>query len=134
MARTSSTAIDTSGYSNKELGAALNRLRATTAKYKDKAKETAEEFMSIALSTGAAFGIGWWMGQIELNAGGDFTPEDLEWWGIDKELVVGLGLVFAGISGFLGKQMGPAAGAMGKGVLAFWAGSRGHEIGITAPE
>jgi hypothetical protein len=129
VARTSSTAIDTSGYTNKELGAALNRLRATTAKYKDKAKATAEEFMGLALSTGAAFGIGWWMGQIQTAA--DFTEEDLQWWGIDKELIVGLGLVFAGISGFLGKQMGPAAGAMGKGVLAYWAGAQGEAIGKT---
>ena len=132
MRRNPSTSVDTSDYTKDELGTAVNRLRATAAKYKDKAKATAEEFMSTALMAGSAFGVGWWIGQIKLdNVGKDEATqaEALQFWGIDKELVIGLGLLFGGISGMLGKQMSGAASAMGKGVLAYYAGVQGEAIG-----
>jgi hypothetical protein len=128
--RRNPAAVDTSDYTKDELGAAVNRLRATATKYKDKAKATAEEFMSTALMAGSAFGVGWWIGQTRLNNPGD--AEALQFWGIDKELVIGLGLLFGGISGFLGKQMSGAASAMGKGVLAYYAGTQGEAIGSQA--
>jgi len=132
--RNPSNAIDTSDYTKDELGAAVNRLRATAARYKDKAKATAEEFMSTALMAGSAFGVGWWIGQTKLNNAGlteDEQAAALQFWGIDKELVIGLGLLFGGISGLLGRQMSGAASAMGKGVLAYYAGSQGEAIGAT---
>jgi hypothetical protein len=123
------TAIDVNQYSKEELGTALVRVKAAARRYKDKMKEGAEEFMGLAIQTGAAFGIGWWIGSIKQ---GTFTEEDLQFFGVDKELVIGLGLVFAGLSGFLGKQMGGAAKRAGGGVLAYWAGVQGETMGSEA--
>lgn len=121
------TAIDVNQYSKEELGTALVRVKAAARRYKDKMQEGAEEFMGLAIQTGAAFGIGWWIGSIK--RGGNFTEEDLQFFGIDRELVIGLGLAFAGLSGFLGKQMSGAAKRAGGGVLAYWAGVQGETIG-----
>lgn len=123
------TAIDVNQYSKEELGTALVRVKAAARRYKDKMKEGAEEFMGLAIQTGAAFGIGWWIGSIKQ---GTFEEEDLQFFGVDKELVIGLGLVFAGLSGFLGKQMGGAAKRAGGGVLAYWAGVQGETMGSEA--
>ena len=125
--RNNQSMVDPTDYTKEELATAVGRLRATAKRYKDKAKEGAEEFMAIALEGGAAFGVGWWIGSIK--AGGSYTEEDLQWFGMDKELVIGIGLLAAGLSGFLGRQMGGAAKAMGKGVLAYWAGTQGEAIG-----
>lgn len=114
-------------YSKEELASGVERLRKTARRYRDKAKETAEEFMGLALEAGGAFGVGYWIGTIKKAP--DFSEEDLQIWGIDIDLAVGLGLVLVGLSGMGGKQASTFAKQIGRGVLAYWAGSQGEAIG-----
>jgi hypothetical protein len=60
----------------------------------------------------------------------DFNPEeDLQWFGLDKEAVIGGGLVALSLMPFFPKGFAGAARSMGTGVLSYWAGVRGHEFG-----
>lgn len=125
-------AINPNDYTKEELAAGLLRLKknatAKINKYQGRVKTVTEEVMRIALSSGAAFGVGWWMGQASKEP--DFDPEeDLQWFGLDKEAWIGGVLVLASLTPWMPKGMTGAARAMGTGVLSYYAGVRGHEVG-----
>ena len=105
------------------------------ARYKAKAAKAAEDVMELALAGGAAFGTGYWIGNIKgaSEVAGE-SEEDreaaLKLFGMDKDLVVGIGLAAVGLTGMGGKKMSAAAKAAGNGVLAYWAGSAGERMAI----
>ena len=116
-------------YSKEELAGAVNRLRGMARRYRDKAKEGAEEFMNLAIEAGGAFGVGYWIGTIRKDKGAELSEEDLQFWGIDMDLAIGLGAVLVGLSGVFGGQVSHYMKTLGRGVLAYWAGSQGEDIG-----
>lgn len=107
----------------------FQRMASRARRYKEKAKVAAENAMEIALAGGTAFGVGYYMGTIEKDGG---TAEDLQWFGMDIDLVVGLGLAGVGLTGMAGKKMSGAARAAGMGALSLWAGNYGREMARTA--
>jgi hypothetical protein len=122
-----------------DLADGFTRMAGRVKKVKEKAKEAAEDIMGLALAGGAAFGVGYWIGNIKGGHAVDGTDptEDLKLFGMDKDLVVGIGLAALGLTGMGGKRMSGAAKAAGTGVLSYWAGSAGERMAIeraTEPE
>lgn len=122
-----------------DLADGFTRMANKAKKYKERAKEAAGDIMELALAGGAAFGVGYWIGNIKGTHAADGTDptEDLKLFGMDKDLVVGIGLAALGLTGLGGKKMSGAAKAAGTGVLSYWAGSAGERIAIeraTEPE
>lgn len=107
----------------------FQRMAGRARRYKEKAKVAAENAMEIAMAGGTAFGVGYYMGTIEKDGG---AAEDLQWFGMDIDLVVGLGLAGVGLTGMAGKKMSGAARAAGMGALSLWAGNYGREMARTA--
>ncbi len=107
----------------------FQRMAARARRYKDKAKEAAENTMEIALAGGTAFGVGYYMGTIERDGG---TEEDLKMFGVDIDLLVGVALAGVGLTGMAGKKMSGAARAAGMGALSLWAGNYGRQMALTA--
>ncbi len=103
----------------------FQRMAARARRYKDKAKEAAENTMEIALAGGTAFGVGYYMGTIERDGG---TEEDLKMFGVDIDLLVGVALAGVGLTGMAGKKMSGAARAAGMGALSLWAGNYGRQM------
>ena len=98
----------------------------------ENAAAKAADVMELALAGGAAFGVGYWIGQIKGTHAVDATDptEDLKMFGLDKDLGVGLGLALVGLTGMGGKKMSGAAKAAGTGVLSYWSGSAGERMAI----
>lgn len=122
-----------------DLADGFSRMANRAKKYKEKAKAAAEDIMELAVSGGAAFGVGYWIGNIKGGHAVDGTDptEDLKLFGMDKDLVVGLGFAALGLTGMGGKKMAGAAKAAGTGILSYWAGSAGERMAIeraTEPE
>jgi len=107
----------------------FQRMAARARRYKDKAKEAAENTMEIALAGGTAFGVGYYMGTIERDGG---TEEDLKMFGVDIDLLVGVALAGVGLTGMAGKKMSGAARAAGMGALSLWAGNYGKQMALEA--
>jgi hypothetical protein len=117
----------------------FNRMAKRAKSYKEKAAQTAADTMELALAGGAAFGVGYWIGNIKGVHAADGTDpeEDLKLFGLDKDLAVGIVLAGVGLTGMGGKKMSGAARAAGQGVLSYWAGSAGERMAIeraTEPE
>lgn len=122
-----------------DLADGFTRMANRAKKYKEKAAAAAADIMELALAGGAAFGVGYWIGNIKGTHAADGTDptDDLKLFGMDKDLVVGAGLAVVGLTGLGGKKMSGAAKAAGAGVLAYWAGSAGERMAIeraTEPE
>lgn len=110
----------------------FQRMAARARRYKEKAKETAEQTMELALAGGTAFGVGYYMGTIERDNPGD--PEALKMFGVDTDLLIGVALAGVGLTGMAGKRMSGAARAAGTGALALWAGNYGRQMALTAED
>lgn len=115
-----------------ELATGFTRVANQLKKAKEKAKVAAGDVMELALAGGAAFGVGYWIGNIKGTHAMEGTDptEDLKLFGMDKDLVVGLALAGVGVSGLGGSRVAGAAKAAGTGVLSYWAGSAGERIAI----
>ncbi len=125
--------------SKEEIADGFQRMAKRAKGYKEKAARTAEDVMEIALSGGAAFGIGYWMGRIKGDHAVEGTDptDDLKLFGIDKDLAVGAALGLLGLTGVAGKKASPMFKNAGMGVLSYWAGSAGERMAIekaTEPE
>lgn len=108
------------------------RMANAARKAKEKTKAAAGDMMELALAGGAAFGVGYWIGNIKgthADAGTDPT-DDLKLFGLDKDLAVGIALGVVGLTGMGGKKMSSAAKAAGTGVLSYWSGSAGERMAI----
>jgi hypothetical protein len=124
--------INPNEYTKEELAAGLLRLRrnatAKINKFKEKGKVITEEAMRIGLSGGSAFAVGWWNGQTAAEP--DFNEEeDLQWFGLDRESVIGASLVVLSLTPFVPRGFAGAMRSMGSGVLSYWLGTKGFEIG-----
>lgn len=122
-----------------DLADGFTRMANRAKKYKEKAADAAADVMELALAGGAAFGVGYWIGNIKGTHAADGTDptDDLKLFGMDKDLVVGIGLAALGLTGMGGKKMSGAAKAAGLGVLSYWGGSAGERMAIeraTEPE
>ena len=115
------------------------RMRNKARNIRMSAVETSRKVVHGAVSTVAAFAVGYWMGGLryekskmsdaEIEANGDPT----KWGGVaDKDLVVGLVISGLGITGVGGKKVAPVLESAGFGTLAGWAYSRGDESGHDA--
>lgn len=113
-----------------ELAEGFQRIAARARRYKDKAKETAEQTMEIALAGGTAFGVGYYMGTIKRDPA--HTEDDLKMFGVDRDLLIGVTLAGVGLTGMAGKRMSGATRAAGIGALAYWAGNYGEKMAIEA--
>lgn len=122
-----------------DLATGFQRMANKAKKYKEKAAEAAADLMELALAGGAAFGVGYWIGNIKgvHAAEGTDPTEDLKLFGMDKDLIVGIGLAGVGLTGLGGKRASGYAKAAATGVLSYWAGSAGERMAIeraTEPE
>lgn len=88
-----------------------------------KAKEGAENVLSVGVAVGAAAGVGYWIGK---------NPAETQWMGIDKEIWIGGGLAVVGILGLGGSTMSGFARYAGTGVLAAWAYNKAYSKAIEA--
>jgi hypothetical protein len=113
-----------------ELAEGFQRIAARARRYKEKAKETAEQTMEIALAGGTAFGVGYYMGTIKRDPG--HTEDDLKMFGVDRDLLIGVTLAGVGLTGMAGKKMSSATRAAGIGALAYWAGNYGEKMAVEA--
>lgn len=114
------------------------RMRNKARNIRISAAETTRKVVHGAVSTVAAFAVGYWMGglryekskmsEAELEANGDPTKMA----GMDKDLVVGVVISGLGIAGVGGKKVAPVLESAGFGTLAGWAYSRGDENGFDA--
>ena len=118
--------------SKEEVVDGFQRMAKRAKTYKEKAAAMAEDVMDVALAGGAAFGIGFYMGNIKGQAVVDQVDptEDLKLFGIDKDLLVGATLGGLGLSGVAGKKASPYFKSAGVGVLSYWAGSAGERMAI----
>lgn len=102
------------------------------------AMETTRKVVHGAVSTVAAFAVGYWMGglryekskltEAEIEADGDPTKVA----GMDKDLVVGVVVAGLGIANVGGRKVAPVLESAGFGTLAGWAYSRGDAQGFDA--
>lgn len=123
-----------------------NRARSIRAN----AEKLTERLVHGAIGTGVGFGLGYWMGQAEsefqdnvakLKAEGK-SQEDAEkeaddprkWGGVDKDLIVSLGLATVAMTNIGGRRVSPFLEAAAFGGLAGWAYSRGMETAIEGAE
>lgn len=114
------------------------RMRNKARNIRVSAAETTRKVVHGAVSTVAAFAVGYWMGGLryekkkmsaaDIEANGD--PTKLA--GMDKDLVVGVVVSGLGIAGVGGKKVAPVLESAGFGTLAGWAYSRGDESGYDA--
>ena len=93
-------------------------------KAKAAAIRAAKEIMDYVFSAIGAAVIGWWLGSIarEIEAGTEgYDEESMSWFGVDKDLVVG-------VAGAVTAQMGWAkkykdtVRQVSAGIIAFWSG------------
>lgn len=110
----------------------FQRMATRARRYKEKAKEAAENTMEIALAGGTAFGVGYYLGTIERDNPGD--ADALKMFGVDTDLLVGVALAGVGLTGMAGKKMSGAARAAGTGALSLWAGNYGRQMALTADD
>ncbi len=110
----------------------FQRMAGRARRYKEKAKETAEQTMELALAGGTAFGVGYYMGTIARDNPGD--PEALKMFGVDTDLLIGVTLAGVGLTGMAGKKMSGASRAAGTGALSLWAGNYGMRMAMEADE
>jgi hypothetical protein len=120
-----------------ELAEGFQRMAARARRYKEKAKETAEQTMELALAGGTAFGVGYYIGTIKKGWADPAAPsaveaEEMKMFGVDRDLLIGVGLAGVGLTGMAGKKMSSAARAAGMGALAYWAGNYGEKMAIEA--
>lgn len=118
--------------------------RATTIR--KNAEKLTERLVHGAIGTATGFGMGYWMGTAEaeyqdnvakLIAEGK-TPDDAakeaddprKWAGMDKDLLVSLGLTAVSLTNLGGRKVSPFLEAAAFGGLAGWAYSRGMESAI----
>lgn len=85
-----------------------------------------ERLTRIAVGSGAAFGVGYLLGDREAR-GEDNTLGGY----LDLDLAIGFGLAVAGALGFAGKKGSDLLEGAGAGVLAGWSYTQGHEMGKT---
>ena len=104
----------------------FQRMASRARRYKEKAKETAEQTMELALAGGTAFGVGYYLGTIKRDNPGD--EDALKMFGVDTDLLVGVTLAGIGLTGMAGKKMSGAARAAGTGALCLWAGNYGMRM------
>ena len=118
--------------SKEEIADGFTKMAKRAKTYKEKAARTAEDVMELALAGGAAFGVGWWLGNIkgEHAVNGTDPTDDLKIFGMDKDLAVGIAVSAIGLTGLAGKKASPAFKNAGIGVLAFWAGAAGERMAI----
>jgi hypothetical protein len=107
----------------------FQRMATRARRYKEKAKETAEQTMELALAGGTAFGVGYYLGTIARDSN---DPEDLKMFGVDTDLLIGVTLAGVGLTGMAGKKMSGAARAAGTGALSLWAGNYGMRMAMEA--
>lgn len=113
---------------------------------KKNAEALTERLVNGAIGAATGFGMGYWMGSAEaeyhqnvakLVAEGK-TPEEAlkeaddprKWMGVDKDLIVSLGLTGVALANLGGRKMSPFVEAAAWGGLAGWAYSRGMDIAI----
>jgi len=115
-----------------EVVSGFARMTASLRKSKEVARRKAEDVMEYAISGGASFGVGYWIGTTkgEHALSGTDPTEDLKIVGVDKDLLIGGALAVMGITGIGGKKASAAASSAGKGVLSYWAGSAGERMAI----
>ncbi len=99
-------AIDQAVTQSKRANSALKRL----AEYKSQAKEAASRTMTVAIGVGGAAAAGY----IKKKFPG-------QWMGIDQELILGGGLLAAGLLKLGGDKMSEPMLAAGSGILAAYA-------------
>ena len=88
------------------------RYKKQAIKARDEKAKTGARIMGTAFNIGAGAGAGWFA-----------ATYPGKWVNVDKELFLGGGLMVLGLTGLAGEGMSDAALEMGKGVLAYWAGS-----------
>lgn len=118
--------------SKEELADGFQRISKRAKSWKEKAAARTEDFMQLAASGGAAFGVGYWLGNIKGGHAADGTDptDDLKLFGLDKDLAVGLVATTIGLTGMGGKKMSGFAQSAGLGILSYWAGSAGERMAI----
>lgn len=118
--------------SKEEVVDGFQRMAKRAKTLKEKSAQAAEAVMDVALAGGAAFGIGYYMGNIKGQAvlDGVDPTEDLKLFGVDKDLLVGALVGGVGLTGLAGKKASPYFKSAGVGVLSYWAGSAGERMAI----
>lgn len=129
-----------------------NRMKNRAVTMRKNAERVTERIVHGAIAGVTGFGMGYWMGQAEVeyrealakwqaeNPGK--TPEDAEkevddprkWMGIDKDLVVSGVLVTGALLNLGGRKATPFIEAAAYGSLAGWAYNRGMEEAISNSE
>jgi hypothetical protein len=104
-------------------------------------KEVGMKFLTGAVSVGSGYLAGLAMGGAEYDLSEmkvkGMTDEQIaeagdptKWAGIDKDAVVGVALLAAGLYNVGGRKVAPALEASGVGVLSGWGYSRGRDMGF----
>ncbi len=132
------------------------RMKAKARNIRGMAEKVTQRAISVALSTAAAFGLGYWMGGLRAEreellekAGLDAdtaTNEEIDtaleenggdptkWFGIDKDLVVSVALAGVAITGIIGAPekslVAMGAEAIAVGGMAGWAYGSGADRGF----
>lgn len=104
-----------------------DRLKAATARVREKAGETVETVVRAAEVSGAAFLLGFTNMRFSKEEGGRLVPPEM--FGVPVDLLVGAGahvLAFAGIGGKAEEHMR----AVGDGALAVYFASLGRGVGL----
>ena len=110
------------------------------------AQKLTERLVHGAIGTGTGFTMGYWMGAAEAEyqeniaklVGEGKSQQDAEkeaddprkWAGMDKDLIISLGLATVGLTNLVGRKISPTVEAAAFGGLAGWAYSRGMDIAI----
>lgn len=96
---------------------AASRWKSRAQNVAKRAKEGAENTLSVGVAVGAAAAVGYWIGK---------NPDDTQWMGVDKEIWIGGLLAVIGITGMGGRTMSGFARYAGTGVLAAWAYNKAY--------
>lgn len=137
-------ATDIRDLNRQESQAVAIRMSDRLRNLKNKADAAMERTTRLAVSAGSAFGVGIWMGGLdferrqmiqngELNEAGEGitngATDPTKIVGIDKDLVVGLGLTGLTLANIGGKKAQALFAPAALGTLAGWASARGRQMG-----
>ena len=139
-------ANDLSKLSKTQAVEVAHRMKNRAKNIKANAEKLTERLVHGAIGTATGFGMGYWMGQAEAEYQTNIakliedgkTPEEAEkeaddprkWGGVDKDLVVSLGMAGVALTNLGGRKVSPFLEAAAFGGLAGWAYSRGMETAI----
>lgn len=136
-------ATDIRDLNKQESQAVAIRMSERMRRIRDKANEMTERTTRIVVATGSAFGLGMWMGGLELERkqlidegkltesgeGANGESDPTKFYNMDKDLLVGLGLAAMAVTKVGGAKASPMVSAAAIGTLSSWAGARGRQMG-----